>query len=70
MQSAIGKGERSSAATAYLEPVEDRANLDILINTRATKLVQSGTKQHKPVLQKVEIAQSSSGMQLPQLFIV
>lgn len=61
MQSSIGGGERSSAATAYLEPVENRTNLDILINTRATKLIQSGQNGSTPILRKVEIAQSSSG---------
>ncbi|KAK7689665.1 hypothetical protein QCA50_007460 [Cerrena zonata] len=60
MQSSVGGGERSSAATAYLEPVENRTNLDILINTRATKLVQSGKSGYTPIFQKLEIAQSNT----------
>ncbi|KIY66928.1 GMC oxidoreductase [Cylindrobasidium torrendii FP15055 ss-10] len=44
MQSAIGGGERSSAATAYLYPVIERANLDVLVNTRVAKLVEGSSK--------------------------
>ncbi|KAI0077524.1 aryl-alcohol-oxidase from pleurotus Eryingii [Panus rudis PR-1116 ss-1] len=60
MQSTIGGGERSSAATAYLEPVETRSNLDILINTRVTKLVKTGTSKSGPIFKAVEIGQPGS----------
>ncbi|KAH8079085.1 aryl-alcohol-oxidase from pleurotus Eryingii [Cristinia sonorae] len=60
MQSAIGEGERSSGATAYLNPVFDRSNLDVLINTRVTKLVNSATSG-TPHMNIVELAQSSGG---------
>ncbi|CAL1711877.1 unnamed protein product [Somion occarium] len=59
MQSTVGGGERSSAATAYLPPlVQSRTNLDILLNTRATKLVKSGSSKLGPIFQTVEIASS------------
>ncbi|TEB27555.1 pyranose dehydrogenase [Coprinellus micaceus] len=42
MQSTIGHGERSSAATAYLgSQVRDRPNLTILLNTYITRVLQS-----------------------------
>lgn len=61
MQSAVGGGERSQAATAYLHPVENRTNLDILINTQATKLIRSGTDGNTPAFRQVQIAQASTG---------
>lgn len=78
MQSTIGDGQRSSGATAYLNPVQDRCNLDILINSRATKLIDvnpvtlraarqanfgsDAFGQALPDLRKVELAQTSQGM--------
>lgn len=61
MQSAIGGGERSSAATAYLYPVMDRDNLDILVNTRVTKLIQTATTDGKAQIHTVELQQTLSG---------
>lgn len=61
MQSSVGGGERSDAASAYLHPVDSRTNLDILINTQVTRLVQSGTDGYSPIFKQVEMAQSSAG---------
>lgn len=63
MQSSVGGGERSSAATAYLPTdVRDRTNLDILLNTRALRLVQTDNSTAGPVFKGVQIAQSADGM--------
>ena len=65
MQSSIGGGERSSAATAYLPTdVRDRTNLDILLNTRALRLVKTDNSTAGPVFKSVQIAQTASGMYL------
>ena len=71
MQSSIGGGERSSAATAYLPTdVRDRTNLDILLNTRALRLVKTDNSTAGPVFKSVQIAQTASGMHLaPVIFI-
>ncbi|KAH8079096.1 aryl-alcohol-oxidase from pleurotus Eryingii [Cristinia sonorae] len=62
MQSTVGEGERSSGATAYLNPVFDRSNLDVLVNTRVTKLINTARPPNStPALNKVELAQSSNG---------
>lgn len=63
MQSSIGGGERSSAATAYLPTdVRSRTNLDILLNTRAVRLVQTDNSTTGPVFKAVQIAQTADGM--------
>ncbi|THH31584.1 hypothetical protein EUX98_g2622 [Antrodiella citrinella] len=75
MQSTIGGGSRSSGATAYLNPVDTRPNLDVLINTHVTKLIDVNPASHarrgwlsgrnipapQPQLTTVELAQTSSG---------
>lgn len=57
MQSITGGGARSSAATAYLT---GQSNLDILLLTTATRLVQDGVKNGVPYFNKVEVASSPS----------
>ncbi|OBZ77604.1 Pyranose dehydrogenase [Grifola frondosa] len=52
-------GRRSSSATAYLQPVINRPNLDVLIHTQVTKLIASS--KGTPSFTQVEIAQSESG---------
>lgn len=61
IQSTIGNGTRSSSATAYLEPVLDRANLHVIVQHTATKLITEGTKHGIPVFSKVEFAASAKG---------
>ena len=62
VQSTIGNGERSSSATAYLDPVLSRSNLDVLIQTQVTKVISHGkTSQGKPKFEQVEFAISSDG---------
>ncbi|KAI0320623.1 alcohol oxidase [Amylostereum chailletii] len=57
----ISDGQRVSAYTAYLKPALSRRNLDVLVNTQVTKVVQTGTKSGLPVFKGVQFAQSSSG---------
>ncbi|KAI9061587.1 GMC oxidoreductase [Trametes sanguinea] len=62
LQSTIGHGMRSSAATAFLtEDVLSRSNLDVLIGTRVTRLIQTEQFLFTPTFLGVEIAQSASG---------
>lgn len=56
-QASIGGGERCSAATAYLT---GQPNIDILVQTTATRLIQKGTKNGKPYFTGVEFAATSS----------
>ncbi|KAF5361310.1 hypothetical protein D9758_010293 [Tetrapyrgos nigripes] len=72
-EEATGHGERSSSATAYLHPAlnSKRRNLDVLIQTRAMRLLQSKntalnsttSNGHSsvPHFNQVEVAQSVDG---------
>ncbi|KAI9435477.1 aryl-alcohol-oxidase from pleurotus Eryingii [Lactarius indigo] len=60
-QFSIGNGQRSSASVSYLKPVLYRSNLDILVNTLVTKVVQTGTLDDLPNFRGVQFAQSASG---------
>ena len=65
IQSTIGNGERSSSATAYLEPALNRSNLDVLINTSAIRLVVNETEISQagtPVFTGVELVQGPQGV--------
>ncbi|KAF5327359.1 hypothetical protein D9619_004993 [Psilocybe cf. subviscida] len=64
LQSTIGNGARSSSATAYLGPALQRNNVDVLINTQVTRLVQTGTSGAQPVFRGVEFAQTRTGPRL------
>ena len=61
VQNSIGNGERSSAATAYLVPALQRPNLDVIINSRATRVFASKPAPGQPVIDTVQIAQGESG---------
>lgn len=63
-QYAIGEGRRTSASTAYLRPALSRPNLDILVNTQVTKVLQTGTREDVPVFKGVQFAQSAAGERL------
>ncbi|VDB95583.1 unnamed protein product [Peniophora sp. CBMAI 1063] len=61
LHSTIGHSVRSSSATAFLSPdVRARANLDILINTRATRVIPTGNSDGQPELRAVEVAANST----------
>ncbi|KAI0339212.1 aryl-alcohol oxidase-like protein [Trametopsis cervina] len=61
MQSSVGEGLRSHAASAYLEPASNRSNLDILINTQVTRLLNAGHPGGQPSMRIVEFAQNTNG---------
>ncbi|RPD55482.1 alcohol oxidase [Lentinus tigrinus ALCF2SS1-7] len=57
---AYGNGVRSSASSSYIDPFLSRKNLDVLVETTATKLVQTGTTKGLPAFRAVEVQQSST----------
>lgn len=61
MPSSVGGGQRSQAAIAYLEPVENRTNVDILINTRVVKISPTSYRDSHPVFGSVELIQTPGG---------
>ncbi|KAF5319542.1 hypothetical protein D9619_008571 [Psilocybe cf. subviscida] len=61
VQSFIGlDGRRCSSAVAYIEPVQNRPNLDILIQTQVTRLIKTGVTTRGPAFNKVEMASGPS----------
>ncbi|KAG9224475.1 hypothetical protein CCMSSC00406_0007668 [Pleurotus cornucopiae] len=66
LQASIATDRRSSAATAYLKPVETRSNLDIIIHTQATRLIQTGYRKGTPEFKMVEI---SNGPKSPRFLV-
>ncbi|KAG1842904.1 aryl-alcohol oxidase-like protein [Suillus tomentosus] len=62
--SVSSKGFRSSSATAYLTPAMERDNLDVLIQTRVTKLVAVSQENGVPTFGQVEVAQTATGPRL------
>ncbi|KAK7435070.1 hypothetical protein VKT23_019878 [Stygiomarasmius scandens] len=56
-QENTGGGQRSSSSAAYLRPILSRPNLDVLIQTRAMRLVETSTN----TFTSVEVAQSADG---------
>lgn len=62
-QTTTGGGERSSSATAYLQPVIDLPNLDVIINAQVTRLINIATtagKTVQPDLRGVEFARDAN----------
>ncbi|RXW13589.1 hypothetical protein EST38_g12265 [Candolleomyces aberdarensis] len=71
-QSNIGNGERSSAATAYLGPqVRRRPNLDIAINTLATRVLttKSGGDTRKTLTASKELILAAGAIGSPQILL-
>ncbi|THH18790.1 hypothetical protein EW146_g2256 [Bondarzewia mesenterica] len=60
IQNTIEDGERVDAATAYIAPALSRSNLDVLVNTHVTRVIQTGTQSGIPIFRGVQLAQSSS----------
>ncbi|VDC07368.1 unnamed protein product [Peniophora sp. CBMAI 1063] len=61
LHSSIANSVRSSSSTAYLSPdVRARTNLDILLGTRATRLVRTAEADGVPEFKAVEVAESST----------
>ncbi|KAH9928887.1 aryl-alcohol oxidase-like protein [Fomitopsis serialis] len=53
-------GRRSDSATGYLDPIINRTNLDVLIQTRVTRLISSNSSTSVPNFNQVEVAQNRS----------
>ncbi|KAK7054494.1 hypothetical protein VNI00_003692 [Paramarasmius palmivorus] len=62
-QQTIGGGIRNSAATGYLQPAIQRANLDVLIHTRVTRLLPtpSTLQDDTLIISTVELATDATG---------
>ncbi|EJF61540.1 aryl-alcohol oxidase-like protein [Dichomitus squalens LYAD-421 SS1] len=60
VQNAIGRGARSSSATAYLEPALNRSNLHVLIENTVTKLISTGSVKGAPSFRKVQFAPNAT----------
>ncbi|TFY70284.1 hypothetical protein EVG20_g2728 [Dentipellis fragilis] len=58
-QSTIADGTRTTSATAYLDPVIGRKNLDVVVNAQATKLIQTGSDGRTPIFRGVQFAQAA-----------
>ncbi|KAJ7629675.1 aryl-alcohol oxidase [Mycena polygramma] len=62
LQATIDGGQRSSAATSYLgPPFIKRPNLHVLINSRVTRIIQTGVDHGKPAFRAAEFTQSEAG---------
>lgn len=60
-QSTISNGTRDSTATAYIHPsLSKYSNLDVLINSHVTKVLQTGIADCIPVFQGVQLARNAS----------
>ena len=57
----ISNGQRVNAATAYLVPVMSRSNLDIVVNTQATKILKTGSEDGEAVFRGVQFTDSVNG---------
>ncbi|KAH6912179.1 aryl-alcohol oxidase [Coprinopsis sp. MPI-PUGE-AT-0042] len=59
MQSSIGRGLRSSSATAYYDPFSSRPNLHVVVGTTVSRLLAEDKTSN--AFRKVEVAQSNGG---------
>ncbi|KAF8883634.1 aryl-alcohol oxidase-like protein [Gymnopilus junonius] len=60
LQSTIGNGTRSSAATAYLNPsVVARPNLEVVLNTHVTRVLQATNTGNSKSFRRVELKSGS-----------
>ncbi|KAF8148700.1 aryl-alcohol oxidase-like protein [Crassisporium funariophilum] len=61
LQSSIGNGARSSSATTYLAQALERPNVDVVIETQVTRLLQIDNSSLLPTFRGVECSQSRAG---------
>lgn len=57
-QQTIAGGQRVSSARAFIDPIINGSNLDVVLNTRVLKLLQTGTVDGLPAFQGVQFATS------------
>ncbi|KAI0770376.1 alcohol oxidase [Fomes fomentarius] len=60
-QSTIHHGRRVTSATSYLAQALHRSNLDIVVNTRVTRLISVGNVSGQPDFRGVEFTQTANG---------
>ncbi|EKM52227.1 uncharacterized protein PHACADRAFT_30768 [Phanerochaete carnosa HHB-10118-sp] len=60
LQSTVGNGERSSSATAYLDPILGRKNLHVLISNTVTRLIPVKSTRNGLSLREVEFAPNAT----------
>jgi choline dehydrogenase-like flavoprotein len=53
-------GTRASSWTGYLQPVVNRSNLDIVLNTHVTRVLQTGEEHGLPAFRGVEYAANTT----------
>lgn len=63
----IADGARSSSARDFIAPALSRPNLDVVVNTHVTKIVQTGTQDGLPVFLGVNFARNASSKRVPCL---
>ncbi|KAI0754898.1 alcohol oxidase [Daedaleopsis nitida] len=61
VQSTIKDGHRVTSATSYLADALNRTNLDVLVNTRVTKVLPVALEDGTPAVRGVQLAQSENG---------
>ncbi|KAI0770378.1 alcohol oxidase [Fomes fomentarius] len=61
VQSTIENGHRVTSATSYIAQALVRPNLDVVVNTRVTKVFPVGEEDGKPVIRGVELGQTAEG---------
>jgi choline dehydrogenase-like flavoprotein len=59
--STIDNGARASSWTHYLRPVVNRTNLDIVMNTHVTRVLQTGWQDGVPEFRGIEYAVDTTG---------
>ena len=70
-QFTIKSGVRSSSATSYLAPqFAERPNLHVLLNSRVSRILQTGSFQGVPSFRTVEIAKNGDVGAEPSLRVV
>lgn len=60
LQSTVGRGTRSSSATAYINPSLGRKNLHVLVSHTVTRLMSVGSTSGGPSFRRVEFARNAT----------
>ncbi|KAG6848291.1 hypothetical protein H0H93_001482, partial [Arthromyces matolae] len=72
LQMTVDRGRRSSAATSYLSPLfTSRPNLDVVVNSRVVRIVQTGVVGGRPHFGAVEVVNRNGRViGTPQLLLL
>ena len=69
VQSTIYEGARFSSASAFIAPALERPNLEVVVNTLATKLIPTNATSGTPDIRTVELLNSSTSEHQLCLFV-